>query len=106
MDRVHTVVFYLQPIAVQGVAWARTDPVPWHLEHVEDGKFRVLIGRPHVGKDQATILVRRVSAMEDAVLEGALGRLAGGFQDRAVHVEQPAVVAAADAPLGYQAELE
>jgi len=44
--------------------------------------------------------------VKEPILQGAVGGLAGRLEDRAVTIEQPAVVAAADAPLADQAELE
>ena len=44
--------------------------------------------------------------MAEAVFEGAVGWFAGGFEDAAVDVHEPAVVAAAYAPLRHQAELQ
>jgi len=39
--------------------------------------------------------VDRVGAVEQPILQPAGWRLAGGFEDRAVDIEQPAVIAAA-----------
>ncbi len=43
------------------------------------------------------MLAHRIGAVEEPVLQGAVGRLARGFEDRAVATEQPAMIAAADA---------
>ena len=47
-----------------------------------------------------------IGAVAEPVLEGAVFGLAGRLQDGAVHIEQPAVVAAPDAPFGHQAKLQ
>src|SRR5215469_4103619 len=50
--------------------------------------------------------LHRIGAVEQPILQRAVGRLAGGFEDGAVTPEQPAVIAAADALLADQAEFE
>src|SRR5262249_318778 len=54
----------------------------------------------------AARLVRRIRAVTEALLQRAVRRLAGGLEQRAVDVEEPAVVAAPDAALGDEPELE
>jgi hypothetical protein len=49
--------------------------------------------------------MHRVGAVKQAVLQRAV-RGSPGLEDRAVDPEQPAVIAAADAPVANQAELE
>jgi hypothetical protein len=44
--------------------------------------------------------------MKELVLQGAVGGLTGGFEDRTVTAEQPAVIAAADACFADEAEFE
>src|SRR5439155_9971414 len=45
-------------------------------------------------------------SVAEAVLQCAVGRFARSLEDRAVDIEEPAVIAAADALVAYQAELE
>src|SRR5690242_18800378 len=52
------------------------------------------------------MLAHRVGAVKQTILQCAVGRLAGCLEDRAVGVEQPAVVAAANPLLRDQPELE
>jgi hypothetical protein len=58
-----------------------------------------MVRRAHVSEDQTLDLLDRVGALADLVADRGVLRLARGLQDRAVHVEVPAVVAAADAAL-------
>src|SRR5690349_14221410 len=55
--------------------------------------------RTDIGEDQTGLFLHRVSALSDLVLEVAVWLLAGLLQTLAVHVEQPAVIAAAQALL-------
>src|SRR5439155_13843 len=64
------------------------------------------VGWPLIGKDQPGVIVHGIGAVAEPVLQGAAGRLAGGLEDRAVDIEEPAVIAAADALVADQAELE
>jgi superfamily II DNA helicase RecQ len=52
------------------------------------------------------VLVHRIGAVEQPVLQRAVGRFARRFEDRAVAAEQPAVIAAANAGVADQAEFE
>ena len=47
-----------------------------------------------------------VGALAEPVFQRAVGWLARGLDDGPTHVEEPAVVAAPDAPLGDQSELQ
>src|SRR6516165_3404811 len=51
-------------------------------------------------------LAHRVGAVEQPVLQGAVGRLARRFEDRAAAAEEPAMVAAANPGLLDQSEFE
>src|SRR5262249_39520818 len=51
-------------------------------------------------------LMGRIGAVIKPVLQGAVARLARGFEDPAVDAEQPAVITAADAGLAEKPELE
>jgi hypothetical protein len=62
-------------------------------------QHRFLLGRPHVGEDQAVLFAHRVPGLTHTVAEAATLRFAGLLQAAAFDVEQPAVVAAADAAL-------
>src|SRR5439155_23953852 len=64
------------------------------------------VGWPLIGKDQPGVIVHGIGAVAEPVLQGAAGRLAGGLEDRAADIEEPAVIAAADALVADQAELE
>src|SRR6185369_14557432 len=63
-------------------------------------------GRPQVREDESGELVGRVRALTDALLEPAAGRLPGCLQALPVDVVDPAVIAAAEAALDGNAELE
>ena len=106
VDRVHRVFQDLQPVARIEIFLARNDPVAWAAEAVIGGECRHFLGRAHVAEHDAVRLAHRIGAVTQLVLDRAGGGLAGRFQDRAVHVEQPAVVAAADALGADQAELQ
>src|SRR5207237_6109535 len=67
---------------------------------------RRLVGRSEVGADQAVRFMRRIGAVPYLVLQRAVSRLARGFQDRAVDVEQPPMVAAAYPLRADEAEFE
>ena len=110
--RVHRVddrIQHLQPVA------GETADIGHHrhardLVGVVDREWRNLRERTHVGEDQALVFAHRIGALAQARarLLGALAvrRLARRLEDAAVHVEQPAVVAAADAALLADAVFE
>src|SRR5438874_1871812 len=64
------------------------------------------LGRAQIGKDDSALLIGRVGAVMEPVLERAVRRLARGLEDRPVCGEQPPVVAAAYPPALDQPELE
>src|SRR5262245_1430833 len=51
-------------------------------------------------------LMHRIGTMAQSILKRAVRRLAWRFQDRAIHVEQPAMIAAAYSLRADQAELQ
>ena len=105
VERIHRVLCDLQPVAgrVDGVG---NELVVGLVDRIEQREGRPRLGRPEVGEHQAAVLVHRVGAMEEVSGDAAGRRLAGGLQDRAVDVVEPAVVAAADPGLADDAELE
>jgi hypothetical protein len=67
------------------------------LEHVVDGERWLAVGRPHVCEDHAVVLADRVPGLAHPVAVPAKVRLARLLQAAALSIEDPAVVAAADA---------
>src|SRR5262249_29053965 len=106
VNRVHRVLEDLEPVAGIEVRPAGHDAIARSIEAVVDGKWRLLVRWTQVGEDDAARLVRRIRAVTEALLQRAVRRLAGGLEQRAVDVEEPAVVAAPDAALGDEPELE
>ena len=108
---VDRVVHHLQPVGrlvVGGPAGglAQTDRKGRVLGEVVEGKRRRTVGRPEIGEQQPLVLAHRIGALAQLADIGVVVRLGRGFEDAAVGVEQPAVVAAADAALLDAAELE
>ena len=64
------------------------------------------IGRAEVGEDEAVALEDGIGAVAQPSRDRAVRRLAGHLENRSVHVEQPAVVAAPDSALRDDAVLE
>ena len=95
MDRVHRIFQDLQPVARIEVFLARNEPKARPAEAVVYRERRLPVGRPQIGKDDAVVLVGRISPVIEPILEGALRRLAGCLEDRPVRREQPSVIAAA-----------
>jgi len=106
MGGVHRVLHDLQPVAGVEVLLAWDEPIARANEAVVEGQRRPLLGRPHVGEDDAAILVGGISAVKQAVLQGAVCRLARGLKDGPVRREQPAVVAASNSLGIDQPELQ
>ncbi|MCY1542438.1 hypothetical protein D9M68_781840 [compost metagenome] len=103
---VHDVLEHLQPVA-------RVDIGEGHQlssfrlgEGLEFRELRFFIRRPHVGEHQAAALKRRIGALAHAFLQLAALGLARGFQQGAVHIPLPAVVATTDAVFLNDAELQ
>ena len=105
VERVHRVLGHLQPVA--GVV----DEVGHELdarerEGVEHRELGHVLRGAEVGEDESGELPNGIGAVAKLAGDGTLGRLAGRLENGAVHVEQPAVVAAADAALGEDPVLE
>src|SRR5262249_29721223 len=103
---VHGIFEDLEPIARIEVFAARDESIARATEAVVERKGWPLLWRTHVREHDAVVLVDRIGAVAEPILERARRWLARSFEDRAVHVEEPAVVAAADSSLGDQAELQ
>src|SRR5882757_6034115 len=73
---------------------------PHHLEALVARQHRLLLGWAEIGEDQAVALLDRIAGLAHALAlrAGRVG-LAGHLQAVAFDVEQPAVIAAADAAL-------
>jgi len=85
---------------------ARGELVAGQIIGVEDREVGLRAGRPHIGEDQPPVLIHRICAVKETVLERAVSRLAGRLEDPTVDVEEPAVIAAADSVLADQTEFE
>ena len=105
MERVHRVLGHLQPVAgvVDEVGHELDAGERKSVEHRELGHE---LRGAEVGEDESGELPNGIGAVAELAGDGAFGRLGGRLQDGAVHVEQPAVVAAADAALGDDSVLE
>jgi hypothetical protein len=106
MRRIHAVFFDLQPVAIPQRRGAGNQLVAWQVVGIEDREGWLLIRWSHVGEHQACVFMHRISGVIEPILQGAVGGLAGRLKDPAVNVEQPAMIAAADALVADQAELE
>ena len=106
MGRVHRVFHDLQPVARIKIFLARDQPIARPDETVVDRERRPLLGRAHIGEDDAVVFVDRIGAVAQPVLQRAVGRLARGLEDRPVGGEQPAMVAAADPLVVDQAKFQ
>ena len=105
VERIHGIFLRVQPVALVRKGEG-DEPDARHLEEIEVWLVRDQVGRAHVGPDHAVDLGRRIGTVKETVLQSRIGRFARCFQDGAVDVEQPAVIAAADAPLGDDAVLQ
>ena len=106
MHRVHGVFHNLEPVAGVVVALAGDEAVAFAFPTVADGEGGDVFGRPHISENGAAEFVGGIGAVAEAVFKGGAGGFARGFEDGAVDVEQPAVVAATDAALRDQPELQ
>src|SRR5712671_2655423 len=104
--RVHAVFLHLQPIALPQSGGAGHEPIAGQVKRIEDGKIRLLLWWSHIGEHQPAILAHGIGAVIQPFLQRAVGGLARRFEDRAVGVEQPPVIAAPYPFLGYQAKLQ
>ena len=106
VNRVASVLHHLQPIAWHGEAkWHRLVAFVFG-KSIEHGQFGHVLGRAHVGKQQAMQFAHRVGALLEVVLDFAAGRLGRGLQYGSVDVELPAVVAALNALVSGNAKLQ
>src|SRR5204863_6389122 len=114
--RIHQVLVVLQPVARHDDAAARAyarvvrvDELAGRelLQRVEPRQRGLLLRRPHVGEYQAVALLERIPGLAHgvSVLRAGLG-LAGLLEAVALHVEEPAVITAADAALVDAAIIE
>src|SRR5262249_50238849 len=85
---------------------ARDQAIARPIEAVIDREGRPTIGRPHIRKDDAAVLMRGVGAVMEPVLESAFIRLPRRFENLPVRRKQPAMVAAAYALGVDQPEFE
>ena len=105
MEGIHRVLDDLQPVA--GVGQRIGDRFhPGNVEGVEDGKGRPFGGRSEVREDDPGPFHYRVGPGAEAPANRRILGFGRGFQDGAVHVEEPAVVAAADTARLADAVLE
>ena len=95
MRRVHAVVFDLQPVALPQGRCASDHPVAGQIIGIKDRKLGLFVGRAHIGEDEAPVFAHGIGAVEEPVLQCAVGRLSGGFEDAALDIVEPAVIAAA-----------
>ena len=70
-----------------------------HFETFVARQHRLALGRPHIGEDQPVALLDRIPGLAHLLAKQAAVRLAGLLKAMALRVEQPAVIAAADAAL-------
>src|SRR5205823_13483747 len=96
----------LEPVGGAGIPPLGDHPITGHVVGIKDGKSRTLVRWAHVGEDQPLVLDGRVHPMKKTVLVGAVRRLSGRLEDPAIHAIEPAVIAAAESPALYRAELE
>src|SRR5439155_25936379 len=73
---------------------------------IVDRERRTSVGRAEIGAPQLRELERGIGAQPDSLLQPTACRLPGRLQASAVDVVDPAVVAAADAALDRNTELE
>ena len=106
MDRIGGVLDDLQPVARQ-VHPDRRDLVALGVTHrVVDRQLGHRVRRPHVREEQPVRLAHAVRALAEVLFDPAPRRLGWRVEDRAVHIEVPAVIAAADPAFGRNPELE
>ena len=75
------------------------------LQSVQAGKLRDRVGRPHIGEDDALVVVDRIGRVAQP-LPDAARRVVWSVEDRTVDAVMPAVIAAADALVGDDAVFE
>jgi hypothetical protein len=67
MGGVHRVLHRLQPIARVGVFRARHQAIAWLDEAVVHRESRLPVGRTHIGKDDAGVLMRGVRTVTEPI---------------------------------------
>ena len=106
MGGIGGVVFDLHPVARERL------PHAWHqlhagkIETIEHGKWRLLVRRPHVGEHHPGKHVHRIGGLAHGLPQPIRMQLPRHLQNRAVGIEQAAVVTAPESFVGDQAEFE
>ncbi len=105
VERIHGIFRHLQPVA------RIVDDVGHEIdtrqsEGVVDWKFRLLIGGAKIGKDDSAIFEDRIGTLAAMLRYPAVRRLSRSFQDRAVHIEKPSVIAATNSMLRHDTVFE
>ena len=80
--------------------------MPRQLKAIEHRKHGNPLRRAHIDEDDSAEDVGRIGALARLVLQAIRRRLARHLDDRAVNVEHAAVIAAANALLGENAEFQ
>src|SRR5262249_60846977 len=106
MRRVHTVLFNLKPVALPHSRGTSYELVTRQVIGIQKWEHGPLVGVAHIGEDQPRVFMHRIGAVKEAILQSAVNRLARCFEDSAVDVEQPAVIAASDTLLANQPKLK
>ena len=88
------------------IAWAGHELVARQAIGIEDREVRRLVQWSHVGEHQPMILLHGIGAVIEAILQRAVRRLAWRLEDFAVDVKEPAMIAAPNPFLTYQAKLQ
>jgi hypothetical protein len=106
VNGIHGVLHDLQPVARIEILLAGDESIAGPLEAIIQRERRLLVRRPHVPEHDPFVLMGWVGALAEPVFQRAVGWLARGLDDGSIHAEEPAVVAAPDAPLGDQSEFQ
>ena len=103
--RIDAVFVDLEPIAGHSNG-VRQKSVAGQIVDVELRERRTQVRRPHISEEEAAKFVNRVSAMEDTPTQRATVFFARRFENCAVHVVEPAVIATPQAVGFDPSELE
>jgi hypothetical protein len=106
MRRVHAIFLDLQPVTGPDVAGLGDTLIAGQIKRIEDREVRLHLRWSHIGKNQATILMHGISPLAQPILQRAVSRLAWCCEDPTIHIETPAVIAAADALFCNQSKLQ
>src|SRR4029450_2625570 len=106
VHRVHAVVLHLEPVARERELARGHQGEARHVEGIVEWKCGPPVGRSEIREDEAAVLARGIRPLPDALVQPAAGRLAGRLETSPVDVVHPAVIAAAQAALERNAELE